>query len=206
MSDIENGIIYELEPNTTNAVARAFRKASGYAEELKELLPSISWKIIADTYKENTMGVNRFRNIFGSMAVKNGWLAVKGGWVHGIKETDECIVSIDLQKSSYGKQFYVNIKIYVQGAFGRRFDGDLNLQNSIPTAFRRLPGDFDDIFDLTSVLNDNERLARMSSVFRFLEDFAREATSLRGLLKLAENGKILLIVGVPEEIQRLLNT
>ena len=152
------------------------------------------------------MGVNRFKSIFDSIAVKNRWLAVKGGWVHSIKETDECIVSIDLQKSSHAKQFYVNIQIYVQDAFGRRFDRNLQVQNAIPTAFRRLPKDFDDIFDLTSVLNDNERIARMSGVFRFLEDYAREATSLRGLLKLAENGDIYLIAGVREEMQRLLNT
>ncbi len=55
------------------------------------------------------MGVNRFKSIFHSIAVKNRWLAVKEGWVHSIKETDECIVSIDLQKSSHAKQFYVNI-------------------------------------------------------------------------------------------------
>jgi hypothetical protein len=48
--DIENGIIYELKPNNTNAIAKGFRQASGYAEELKKLFPNINWKIIVDTY------------------------------------------------------------------------------------------------------------------------------------------------------------
>jgi len=48
--DIENGIIYELKPNNTNAIAKGFRQASGYAEELKKLFPNVNWKIIVDTY------------------------------------------------------------------------------------------------------------------------------------------------------------
>jgi hypothetical protein len=152
------------------------------------------------------MGILRFKRTFDSIAVKKGWCAVKGGWVRGTEEKDECIVSIDLQKSSHAKHFYLNMQIYVQGAFGRTFDRDLDVRKAIPTAFRRLPNDFNDVFDLTSLLPDEERLARINTVFCFLECFAHKASTRSGLLELENEGEIHLVAGVRKEIQRLVNS
>ncbi|MFN9877344.1 MAG: DUF4304 domain-containing protein, partial [Planctomycetota bacterium] len=82
------------------------------------------------------MGTSGFKKIFDSIANKSGWNVVRGGWVFASSVSDECIVSIDLQKSNHSKRFYVNMNIYVQGAFGRKFDRDLDVTNTASTAFR----------------------------------------------------------------------
>jgi hypothetical protein len=149
------------------------------------------------------LGTSGFKKIFDSIANKSGWNVVRGGWVFASSVSDECIVSIDLQKSNHSKRFYVNMNIYVQGAFGRKFDRDLDVTNTASTAFRRSPKDFDDAFDLTSCLADDERNGRIVSFFSFLEHFAQMARTRCGLLNLAEDGEIHLIAGVREEVARL---
>ena len=152
------------------------------------------------------MGISGFKKIFDAIANKSGWNAVKGGWVRASSVSDECIVSIDIQKSNHSKRFYVNMNIYVQDAFGRRFDHDLDVTNTVSTAFRRSPKEFDDVFDLTSFLADDERKGRIVNFFSFLEHFAQMARTRCGLLYLAENREIHLIAGVREEVERLVKS
>jgi hypothetical protein len=54
------------------------------------------------------MNSKEFKNVFGELAKINGFLKAFGGW---FKESTECIAILELQKSSFGDNYYLNIKI-----------------------------------------------------------------------------------------------
>lgn len=61
------------------------------------------------------METKDFRNLFKDLAKKNGFESAFGGW---FKESNECIFVLDLMKSNFGNNYYLNIKIFIQGSFG----------------------------------------------------------------------------------------
>lgn len=59
-----------------------------------------------------------FKYIFDILAKANNFEKAFGSW---IKESSECIIVLDLQKSNFGNYFELNIKIFVQGMFGNKY-------------------------------------------------------------------------------------
>jgi hypothetical protein len=64
------------------------------------------------------MNSKEFKNLFGKVAESNGFERAFGGW---LKESEDCIVVLDLQKSKYGDRYQLMIKIFVQGMFGNKY-------------------------------------------------------------------------------------
>jgi len=58
------------------------------------------------------MDNKEFKKVFGDIAKVNGFDRAFGGW---FKESSECILVLELQKSNYGDYYYLNIKIFCPG-------------------------------------------------------------------------------------------
>ena len=61
------------------------------------------------------METKEFKAMFGKIAKSNGFKFLYGGWY---KESDDCIVVLELQRSNYSVLYYLNIKIYIRGVCG----------------------------------------------------------------------------------------
>ena len=66
------------------------------------------------------MESKEFKNVFEKVAKANNFEKAFGGW---FKESTECIVILCLQKSNFGDYYELNIKIFIQGMFGNKYDG-----------------------------------------------------------------------------------
>lgn len=64
------------------------------------------------------METDDFKKIFGEIAKKNGFERAYEGW---FKESPEVILVLDLQKSNFGNNYYLNVKLFVQGTFGNTY-------------------------------------------------------------------------------------
>jgi len=65
-----------------------------------------------------------FRKIINDLAQKNGFQTVHRTW---LKESDECIIVLYLQKSNFGNYYYLNINIYIQDAYDKHYSANENL-------------------------------------------------------------------------------
>lgn len=151
------------------------------------------------------MNVGSFKKYFSEIAVRHDWLVSKRGWITQRRDSDECTVAIDLQKSSYGKQFYVNIHVYIHEDLRGNFDQGLSFDSSVLTAYRRAPNVFSEILDLTSNLNDDQRCEGIERLFLFLAEFVSKSRTRKGLIELEGTGMIFLAPGVRAEVERLIN-
>ena len=64
------------------------------------------------------MNKKEFKKLFSDCSKKHGFEFLHGGW---FSETGECIYVMYLQKSNFSENYYLNIKIYVQGSFGNKY-------------------------------------------------------------------------------------
>ena len=118
---------------------------------------------------------------------------------------DECILTLDLQPSSFGKKVYVNIKIHVENAFGRSHESESTLVSSAACVFRREPKEFEDVCDMASHLSDAERRLQLDVFFDFMEGFAAKARTIRGILQLRQEVVVYLTPAVEKELERLVS-
>ena len=150
------------------------------------------------------METKEFKATFGKVAKDNGFKYLYGGWY---KESKECIVALDLQRSYYSRLYYLNIKIYIRGVFGEaNIVNKYIIKNDMGHIFLRQPMEYNPTFDLESDMDDNVRKNMLEKLFRtYLNDLADRALSLTGLKQLIESGEIYLqssVVG--EELDKKL--
>jgi len=70
------------------------------------------------------MDTKEFKRLFDEVAKSHNFERAFGGW---FKESHECIVVLDLQKSNYGGYYYLNLKIYIQGVFNKHYSKSKDL-------------------------------------------------------------------------------
>lgn len=146
------------------------------------------------------MQSKEFKKIFTAAAQKNGFEKALGGW---FRESKECIVSLDLQKSNYSNLYYLNIKIFVQGMFGNHYSRSKDLVKDTGDIFRRQSKDYDDAFDLDSSINDVERKLRLDTLFNeFINPFTKDALTKNGIRDLAHKGEIYLLPAVKKDLEQ----
>lgn len=145
------------------------------------------------------MDSKQFKKIFSAVAQNNGFEAAFGGW---FKESTYSILSIDLQKSNYGNYFELNLKIFVQGAFGKTYAKSKNLSKSeIGTFFRRQPKEYSYILDLDSPIEEEERKEKIEELFHnFISPFSRNSMDRDGIKDLIDNEQLLLLPAVKKEL------
>lgn len=83
------------------------------------------------------MEENEFKNVFGQLAEGFHFAKAFGGF---LKESNECIVVLELQKSKYGKYYDINLKIFIQDLFGIQYQRNKDLvKKDIGTVFVTCP-------------------------------------------------------------------
>jgi hypothetical protein len=148
-----------------------------------------------------------FKKMFGNLAKLHGFERAFGGW---FRESDECILVLDLQRSNYSNLYYLNIKLYVRGMFTDEY-GELKLDKGLVRSdvghiFRREPKEFSTALDLENDLADTDREESLTKLFtEFLEPFSQRASTPKGIAQLAKAEEIFLLPAVKQELKELIN-
>ncbi len=125
------------------------------------------------------------------MAKSNDFESAFSGW---FKESNECVVVLDLQKSNYGNYYELNIKTFIQGMFGRHYTKCKDLvKNDTGHFFGRQPKEYNCVLDLDSQIDDDLRRAKLDSLFKdFIVPTTNKTLTRAGLGELAKSGVFLL--------------
>ncbi|RAW00764.1 hypothetical protein DQQ10_13330 [Pseudochryseolinea flava] len=126
------------------------------------------------------------KDTFNDVAKLKGFDSAFGGW---FKESSECTVVLDLQKSNHGDIYLLNIKIFVQGMFAKNYPKSKDLvKKQVGNIFRRQPAEYDDVLKFnTSSTDDTIHRERMNSFFEeFVTPFTNKALSKAGIRALAK--------------------
>ncbi len=144
------------------------------------------------------MEIKEFKKIFGEIAVENGFSEAFGGWY---KESLECIAVLELQKSNFSNSFYLNIKIFIQNAFGSQYLLNKDLIESSTGHIMQQIRD-EDFFDANAVSEDvlKEKLKNLFS--NRITPFANNALSKNGIRELADKKQITLLPAVELELNK----
>lgn len=147
------------------------------------------------------MDNKEFKIIFDQVAKSNGFEKAFGGW---FKESAECIVVLNLQKSNFGDHFDLNIKVYIQGVLGNVYERSKELIKDIGDYFRRQPPEFNSLFDLSLLMDDATRNQELARLFNeFLIPFVNNALSRSGIKEMDAKGEISLLPAVKESLMQL---
>ncbi|MGZ3754383.1 MAG: DUF4304 domain-containing protein [Mucilaginibacter sp.] len=141
------------------------------------------------------MNNKEFKVLFGSIAKANGFERAFSGW---FKESPECIIVLDLQKSNFGDYYELNIKVFVQGMLGNIYVKNKNLvKKDMGDVFTRQPNNYSDVFDFDIIMDDINRRERLENLFNdYLAPFTNKALSKSGLKDLAEKNEIFLLPAI----------
>lgn len=121
------------------------------------------------------------------------------------KESSECLLVLELQKSNYSNLFYLNLKTYIQGVFGKKYTPCKEcLKKYMGNVFNRPPSEYSSIFDLENNMSDEKRLRMLHAFFNeFIVPYSEKNLSVAGIRELANTEEILLISTIEEELNRL---
>jgi len=150
------------------------------------------------------MSVTEFKKLFNEIATSEQWQKICDGWLNQERETDECTVFINLEKSNYGKLYYVGIGVFVRNAFGHSLDSTDMREFKQPTLYRRHPTELDPVFDLRNELSSQSRREGVLDFFKFMTPFADRARTVLGITELSKDGLLFIAPGVKQELERLM--
>ena len=143
------------------------------------------------------MDSKEFKKIFGEVAKANEFESAFGGW---FRESAESIIVLELQKSSFSNSNYLNIKVFIQGAFERTYTPNKDLIKSSTGHITNQIRD-KEILDFDNSMNNDNRKEELEQLFsEFIVPFADKALSKSGIKELAEKGEITLLFAVKEEL------
>ena len=146
-----------------------------------------------------TMNSKEFKKLFGEIAKSNGFESAFGGW---IKDSIDCIVVLDLQKSNYGDYYEMNLKVYIQGVFGISYTRNKDLvKKDTGDIFRRQPAEYKALFDFDESMVDDKRKEKLEELFSdFIMPFTEKVLSKSGIRQLAETREIFLLPAIKAEL------
>jgi hypothetical protein len=96
----------------------------------------------------------------------------------------------------------MNVKIYVQGMFGKSYSMNKEMvKTAVGNIFCRQPNDFCEAFDLDVQLEDSIRIQKLERLFtEFVVPFTDNALSRDGIRQLWAAGQIHLLPAVKKEL------
>lgn len=141
------------------------------------------------------MNSREFKMLFSTIANASGFESAFGGW---IKSSPECIIVLDLQKSNFGDCFMLNIKVFVQGLFGKEYVGDKSLVKNLPgDVFFRPPAKHDFGLNMDNPIDGDQRRRALIKLFEeFILPTTASAMTRSGIWNLKEKGIIHLLPAV----------
>jgi hypothetical protein len=140
---------------------------------------------------------NDLKKTFGEIANLYGFKFIFNGW---IKESDFSILVLDLQKSKNTDYFDLNIKIYLQGIFEKKYKVNKEIvKNDTGDIFRRQPQEYKSLFWVNENSKISEKKEEILLFFKnFLSPFANKSLDKNGIIQLSTNGDIFLLPAVKE--------
>jgi hypothetical protein len=140
-----------------------------------------------------------FRKLFSKVAVANDFVGAHGGW---FRESPECVIVLDLQKSNFGGYFELNIKVFVQGLFNDRYSRSKEMVKRLTgDVFLRPPDRFRAALDLDEPISHDERARAIEALFsEFIRPITDDALTRAGLMSLAARGLVYLLPAVRKEL------
>ncbi len=136
------------------------------------------------------MECKELKKLFGVIVNQNGFDLQYGGW---FKESDECIIVLDLQKSSYGNYFDLNIKTYIHGVFGIHYTKSKKMVSDTGDIFTRQPKEYSDALNLDNSMDLKTRKNRLEDLFRkFIVPETNNNLTRAGIIELARKGEFIL--------------
>ena len=121
-------------------------------------------------------------------------------------ESDKILVGVYLQKSSYSNLYYLNIKIFVQNTFGKKYMKSRDILNREVGNFSGGPSseEYGHIFDLDNQIPDLDRKHELELFFiNYLVPYCNKAMNVAGLKELIAQKELLLMQAVEKELVRL---
>jgi hypothetical protein len=147
------------------------------------------------------METKDFRKLFKALAKKKDFEFAFNGW---FKQSEECIFTMELIRSNFGRYYMIDLKIYVQGTFGNRYVKDKILLRNVGDFSTRTPKQFDAALDLEQQMEDVERTQSLESLFQdFVVPFSEKALTMHGIEELVKNEELYLLPAVKEELEKL---
>jgi hypothetical protein len=145
------------------------------------------------------MNSKDFKNFFNNISKANGFDNAFGGW---FKESNECIIVLDLQKSNYGDYFELNIKIFIQDMLGNIYTRKKDLvKKDMGDVFTRQPNDYRGLLDFDITMDDIKREEKLIQLFdEFIVPFTNKALSKSGVKDLTNKGEVFLLPAIKEEL------
>lgn len=141
------------------------------------------------------------KKVLGKIAADNGYSTAHGIWY---KESTDCIFTLSLQKSNFGNYFYLNLKIFIRGIFGKEYKIDKALKNDVGDIFRRSPKEYDQYLDFDIELADDSRISSIKKLFQeFINPFVENALKIEGIFELEKSGEVFLLPAVKGELTKL---
>jgi hypothetical protein len=140
-----------------------------------------------------------FKNLFGEIAKSNSFLNAFGGW---FKESTECITILELQKSNFGNYYILNIKIFIQGFFGKNLTVNKDLiKSSIGYINTNETTEFKSAFDLDELMDNNERKELLITLFQnHINPFVKGTSTKLGIIEMHQNRGLFLLPSIKKEL------
>lgn len=146
------------------------------------------------------MDSKEFKIVFGEIAKENNYMKAFGGWY---LESSECLAVLELQKSTYGDYYYLNIKIFIQGSFDRKYSPTKELiKKPIGNITWQV---IDDVLDFDKPMNDDLRKEKLKELFKVtIIPFVNKLMTKRSIIEAESKGEIKLLSSVKKELEKLL--
>lgn len=147
------------------------------------------------------MTSKEFKLLFDKIAKLNSFKKAYGGWY---KETTECLLILELQKSNFGDYFQLLIKGFIQGAFGRLYIPNKDLiKSSIGHVNSNETKEYKDVLDFDEPMKDSIREERLKYLFQnHIVPFTNKVLSRQGIIELVGTGEVFLLPAVKEELYK----
>lgn len=148
------------------------------------------------------MEPKEYKSIFSKVAKAHGFEYNFSAW---FKESDECVVVLDLQRSNYGLYYQLMIKTYIHFVFGSRYQKTKELVKDIGDTFRSTPPEYKDFFDLEHVKDEADAVEKLNKVFsEFIVPYTNRALNKREILELGKEGLVVLLPAVKKNLLELI--
>ncbi len=149
------------------------------------------------------MDNKEFKKMFGSTAEKYGFSRLTPFW---FKESSECIVVLELQKSNYGNYYYLRIKPFVQGAWGKKHEKSKDVFKKCSGFMDGPNRKYEELFNLELPMEDETRRQGIEGLFKdFLNAHSEALLSIANMEQIYGDRQYYLLSNFRVEIHKLLN-
>ena len=148
------------------------------------------------------MEKKEFKKIFANIVNTRGFSYFSNFW---FTESNECIFVIKLTKSSYGNYYYLEMEIFIQGVFGKKYLIDKNLGKAWGDISRRPPTEYDTFLDLDAQISSEERKQGLESLLdEFVIPFSKKALSLLGVRSFINEHQFVMSDALRNQVEKLI--